>query len=139
MLNKIISEIQQLSEEYLNRHTEIEVVYIFGSVAQGQSNVLSDIDFGIIVDRSKIEEHIYPYGYKAHILGDLMKLLRTNKLDLVILNDAPPLLRHRVLYYGKLIHSIDEKRRIRFQVETINKYNDYKYLSKPHAVMHIAS
>ena len=139
MSNKIISEIQQLLAEYLNRHTEIEVVYIFGSVAQGRSNVLSDVDFGIIVDRDKIEEHIYPYGYKAHILGDLMKLLRINKLDLVILNDAPPLLRHRVLYYGKLIHSIDEKRRIRFQIETINKYNDYRHLCKPHAVTHIAS
>lgn len=52
MSNKIISEIQQLLEEYLNRHTEIEVVYIFGSVAQGRSNVLSDVDFGIIVDRN---------------------------------------------------------------------------------------
>ncbi len=139
MINKTVNEIQQLLEGYLKRHTEIAVVYIFGSVAQGRSNVLSDIDFGIIVDKNKIEEHIYPYGYKAHILSDLMKLLKTNKLDLVILNDAPPLLRHRVLYYGKLIHSIDEKRRIRFQVETINKYNDYKYLHKAHAVTHIAS
>jgi len=52
MSDKIISEIQQLLKQYLNRHTEIGVVYIFGSVAQGRSNVLSDVDFGIIVDRN---------------------------------------------------------------------------------------
>jgi len=48
----------------------------------------------------------------------------------VILNETSPLLRHKVIYYEELIYSIDEKRRIGFQVDTINRYIDYKMLKK---------
>ena len=59
-----------------------------------------------------------------------MKLLKTNKVDLVILNEAPPLLKHRVLYTGKLVYFKNEETRIQFQVECIDNYNDFKYLIK---------
>lgn len=52
---------------------------------------------------------MYRYGYKAEVLSDLIKLLKTNNVDLVILNEADILLRHRVLYFGKLIYSKNEK------------------------------
>ena len=73
---------------------------------------------------------MYRYGYKAEVLSDLIKSLKTNNVDLVILNEADILLRHRVLYFGKLIYSKNEKKRIEFQVDTINKYNDFKQLIK---------
>ena len=123
---------QELLIEYFEKHTEIEVAYIFGSVAQGKVNPLSDIDIAILVDRGKIDEKIYRYGYKAEILSDLIKLLKTNAIDLVILNEANTLLKHRVLYSGKILHSKNENKRIAFQTTTIGKYNDYKQLMRYH-------
>ncbi|MFH1338474.1 MAG: nucleotidyltransferase domain-containing protein [Candidatus Omnitrophota bacterium] len=126
------AEIQSVSEEYFKRHPEIELVYIFGSVAQARINILSDIDIAILLDTKEVDDRLYNYGYKAQILTDLMKLLRTNNVDLVILNEANPLLRHRVLYFGKLIYFKSERKRIQFQVETIDKYVDFKQLFKSH-------
>lgn len=127
-----LDEIRQSLKEYFQNHPEIEIAYIFGSVAEGKTSVLSDIDIAILLDMREIDEKLYSYGYKTQILTDLMKLLKTNNVDLVILNQAKPLLRHRVLYFGKLIYSKNEKRRIQFQVETIDKYIDFKQLLKSH-------
>lgn len=131
-MNSKVNEIKRTLEDYFIKHPEIEVVYIFGSVAKEQTNDLSDVDIGVILNYEKIEDGLYPYGYKANMLTDLMKLLKTNKVDLVILNNSSPLLKHRVLYFGKIIYLHDKQKHIRFQIDTINRYNDFKYLSKPH-------
>ena len=124
--------IKKTLTEYLQRHAEIEAAYIFGSVAQGTNNDLSDIDIAILIDDQQINEGVFRYGYKAEIIADLIKMLKTSNVDLVILNEANTLLRHRVLYHGKLIHSKNEKKRIQFQTSTIDKYIDFKEMIKPH-------
>ncbi len=106
---KNIDKIKEILKQYFKKHPEIEVAYIFGSVAQGKENPLSDIDIAIIINPQQINEKMYRYGYKAEVLSDLIKLLKTNNVDLVILNEADILLRHRVLYFGKLIYSKNEK------------------------------
>lgn len=132
---KTIDEIKSILKKYFQKHTEIEVAYIFGSVTQGRTSSLSDIDIAVITDSQQIKEETYRYGYKAEILTDLIKLLKTNDVDLVILNEVNTLLKHRVLYFGKLIYSKNERKRIAFQTDTINKYNDYKQLINPHLVL----
>jgi predicted nucleotidyltransferase len=134
-MKRNINEIRGAVVEYFEKHPEIEVVYVFGSVAQGRTNVLSDIDIAIITDNQQIKEKAYRYGYKAEILTDLISLLKTSEVDLVILNEAGPLLRHRILSFGKLIYSKNEKKRIQFQIDTLNKYNDFKQLIKPHLAL----
>lgn len=131
---KTFDEIKNILNEYFKKHPEIEVAYIFGSVAQGRTNALSDIDLAVITDNQQIMERKYRYGHKAEILTDLIKLLKTNNIDLVTLNEADTLLKHRVLHYGKLIYSKNERKRIDFQIDTINKYNDFKQLIKPHLI-----
>ena len=107
-----MDEIKNTLNGYLQKHPEIEVAYVFGSLAQGKANALSDIDIAIITDSQQINNKTYRYGYKAEILTDLIKLLKTNNIDLVILNEANTLLKHRVLYHGKLIYSKNERKRI---------------------------
>ena len=127
-----ISYTTQSLRNYFKEREEIKLVYLFGSTVSGRVTALSDIDIAILIDKNQVKEEFYPYGYKAHIIADLMKLLKTNKIDLVILNGTSPLLRHRVLYTGKLVYAKSEEERIKFQIESINKYNDFKYLIKPY-------
>ena len=115
---------------YFKKHKEVLFAYIFGSQIKKKTNKFSDIDIAIFIDKIKINDELYRYGYQAETLTDIMNLLGTNKVDLVILNDVKPLFKHRVIYFGELIHSINEKERINFQVDTINKYMDYKMLQK---------
>lgn len=131
MKNKIdISIAKEKLPNYFINHKEILFAYIFGSQITKKANKLSDIDIAIFVDKTKINEKMYRYGYQAEILTEIMDLLSTSKVDLVILNNVKAFLRHRVIYFGELIHSINEKERINFQVDTINKYMDYKMLQK---------
>lgn len=123
-----IDTIKNLLKEYFSGHPEIEIGYVFGSVAQGRDNPLSDIDVAVFIDKDKVDESRYSYGYNAQVTADLMKLLKRNDIDFIVLNNAPFLLRHRVIYSGKLVFCRDERKRSAFQVETLNKYNDLKFL-----------
>lgn len=125
-----IDLIAQKLIEYLKDRREILFAYIFGSTAAKTAHKFSDIDIAIFINENMIDENDYRYGYQSEILTDLMHQLKTDKVDLVILNSAKALLRHRVIYFGKLIYSKDEKTRVKFQVDTINRYMEYKSLQK---------
>ncbi|MBM3700796.1 MAG: nucleotidyltransferase domain-containing protein [Actinobacteria bacterium] len=128
-LNKIDNIIPELKSYFIKRK-EIIFAYIFGSLVQKTANKLSDIDIAILINEEDVDEKDYRYGYQAEILTDLMQELKTDKVDLVILNSAGILIKHRVIYFGKLIYCTDEKERVKFQVETVNKYMDYKMLRR---------
>lgn len=106
---------------------EIVLAYLYGSCAKGTSRPYSDVDIAILLDKNiYVEEG--PYGYRAELLAILMKVLHANRIDLTILNDAPPFLKFQVIRYGRIIFSISEVKRIDFHVKTIAKYNDVKRL-----------
>ena len=84
---------------YLTARSEIRFAILFGSWARGDANTLSDIDVAVYVDTERMHGP-YPYGYKAEVLADLLKVLQTNTVDLVILNTAPPLLQTEVIDMG---------------------------------------
>jgi hypothetical protein len=46
------------------------------------------------------------------------------RIDLVVLNDASPLLAHRVLSKGRLVFERSRSARVRFQVRTASRYAD---------------
>lgn len=117
-------------KEYFVQRDEIRLVYIFGSVAKGCANKLSDIDVAVFISESSTKD--YPYGYRAQIIADLMKILKTNNVDLVVLNRASSFLRFQVLRYGKPIFCRSELERVKFQVRTFNEYNDTKRLIDLH-------
>ena len=123
--------ISSVLSDYFSRRAEVRFVYLFGSVASGRANRLSDVDIAIFVDPKALERD-YPYGYRAEVITDLMKALGTNRIDLVVLNNASPFLRFRVIRYGKLVFSRAESERGAFQVRTLNEYNDLKPLWKVH-------
>ena len=124
-----MKSVETLSEKlrgYFVQRDEIRLVYIFGSIAKGCANELSDIDIAVFISEDSTKN--YPYGYRAQIITDIMKILKTNSVDLVVLNRASPFLRFQVLRYGKLIFCRSKLERVRFQVRTFNEYNDTKRL-----------
>ena len=120
-------QIIALLRTFFASRPEIKAGYLFGSRASGRENNRSDIDIAILKDGA-VDNASHPYGYPANVLTELFKLLRTDQVDLAILNSAPPLLRHRVLRFGKLIYCTDETARVRFQVKTMRDYCDSRRL-----------
>ena len=89
----------------LEPRPEILDAYLFGSQARGDAGALSDIDVAVFIDQDLAEPG--PYGYDAELITDLMTELGTNDIDVVLLNQAPPLLYHRVLRDGRLLVTRD--------------------------------
>ena len=84
--------------DVLSVREEILEAYLFGSRSRGEGHAHSDIDIAVFVDKGWIEPS--PFGYRSELTSTLMSGLGTNSVDVVILNDAPPLLYHRVLRDG---------------------------------------
>ncbi|HXF04786.1 MAG TPA: nucleotidyltransferase domain-containing protein [Blastocatellia bacterium] len=126
-----ISHIVTTLTTYFSQRAEVGFAYLFGSVAGGRAGRLSDLDIAIFVDTKMLTGN-YPYGYRASLITDLMKILGTSGIDLVVLNTAPPSLRFRVIRYGKLIFSRSDSERIAFHVRTLAEYNDLRPLWRVH-------
>jgi predicted nucleotidyltransferase len=106
----------------LKNRPEVQAAYLFGSVATGRARPDSDIDVAVLVSRRIMRRD--PFKYRVDLMTDLMRVLNRNDVDLVLLNEAPPLLAHRVLSKGKLILEHSASARVAFQVQTVNRYLD---------------
>jgi predicted nucleotidyltransferase len=102
---------------------EVLEAYVFGSVARGQSGQISDIDVAVYVDPQMTARA--PYGYAADLSTALGTALERNDIDVVVLNDAPPLLYHRVLTGGARILSRDLRATTTREGRALSRYCDY--------------
>lgn len=102
---------------------EILEAYCFGSYARGEASDHSDLDIAVYVDRERLPPA--PFGYAAELTGELMAGLGFDRLDLVVLNDAPPLLYHRVLRDGERLLSRDLAATTTREGRALSRYCDY--------------
>lgn len=103
---------------------EVLEAYLFGSTARGEERSSSDVDVAVYVD----EEAASPsaFGIAADIATDLMAALGRNDVDVVILNQAPPLLYHRVLRDGVRLISRDLAKTTTREGQALSRYLDFK-------------
>jgi predicted nucleotidyltransferase len=109
--------------ERLARRPEILEAYCFGSHARGEAAAHSDLDIAVYVDRDRLPPA--PFGYAAGLIGELMAGLGLDRLDAVVLNDAPPLLYHRVLRDGERLLSRDLAATTTREGLALSRYCDY--------------
>ena len=84
---------------------EVLEAYLFGSVGRGEARAHSDVDVAVFVDAATVRDD--GFGYEATLSADLANVLGTDRVDVVRLNRAPPLLYHRVLRDGIRLLSRD--------------------------------
>jgi hypothetical protein len=101
---------------------EVTLGILFGSRARGRARADSDFDIGILLDA---ETAAAERGATIRALaGRLGREVSSAHLDIVILNDAPALLRHRVLRDGIVLFQRSAQARVRFATRTIRDYQD---------------
>jgi predicted nucleotidyltransferase len=102
---------------------EILEAYLFGSHARGAGQAHSDIDIAVFIDEDKVGSG--RFGYRSELTAALMSGLGTNSVDIVILNDAPPLLYHRVLRDGTRLFSRDLRATTTREGRALSRYCDF--------------
>ncbi len=118
-----LTELQEKLVEYA-RAKGVAVLYLFGSAVHGQMSKLSDIDVAVLLpEEIAVEEY---FDTRLQMTLDLMELLNESKVDLVILNQAPSLLKYQVVTAGKILYSRNDRERARFESRAILEYLDFK-------------
>ena len=105
----------------LETENQVILAYLFGSTAKNQETTQSDIDIAILLSETPenlLDLYLNMIDKLSTILGD--------KIDLIILNTAPPLLTHQVIKHGKVIYCRDETARVKFESKAEKEYLDFK-------------
>ncbi len=102
---------------------EILEAYVFGSVARGSPQAHSDLDVAVYLADPRPPSS--PFGYAADLAAALMAALDAPSVDVVVLNDAPPLLYHRVLRDGIRILSRDLRATTTREGRALSRYCDW--------------
>lgn len=100
-----------------------ELVYLFGSQARGKVWAESDVDLAVLLGLGIPRER---YGkVRVELIAELMSVFDSNTVDVVVLNEAPPLLVYEgVIQGGRLLFEKDKSARIRFEVRAFQEYVD---------------
>jgi hypothetical protein len=81
--------------------------YLFGSHVAGRSHRESDVDVGVLLDWSAYPSRALRFDARVRLGSSLIAGLHRNEVDVVILNDAPPLLGRRVVTEGRRVFCCD--------------------------------
>ncbi|MEK6607994.1 MAG: nucleotidyltransferase domain-containing protein [Myxococcota bacterium] len=110
----------------LGRQSDVRLAYLFGSVARGEERSRSDVDVAVLVEPAALGRP-WP-GIEATLLGDLCDALATERVDLVLLNVAPPVLAREVLRDGVVVLERDADERIAWELGALRRYADTRRL-----------
>jgi predicted nucleotidyltransferase len=106
----------------VSKRREIQAAYIFGSVASGRTRPDSDVDVAVLLNPKSLR--LGSLDYRLELAAEISSALGRSDVDLIILNEAPPVLAHQVLSKGRLVFERSASVRVEFQVRTVNLYLD---------------
>lgn len=113
-----------LARVFRERPEGVVSAYLFGSHALDRSHRDSDVDVGVLLDRS-----VYPtagarFERRLRLTGDLIAAAGRSAIDLIVLNDVPPQLARAVLFAGRRVYCADEARDAEFLRDTMLRAAD---------------
>lgn len=101
---------------------EVQAALLFGSRATGKARPDSDVDVAVLLS---LESNVDGSALRR-LISALTKEIAADRLDVVILNGAPPALAFQVLKYGLVAFERDATSLHRFRVRTYSAHADYE-------------
>jgi predicted nucleotidyltransferase len=86
------------------RPAGIAAAYLFGSHAEGRAHRDSDVDVGILLDRTVYSSEAARFDERVRLSAWLGAELRASVVDVVVLNDVPPGLASRIVTKGVVVY-----------------------------------
>ena len=107
----------------LDGRAEVRLAYLFGSAARGEDRRSSDLDVGVVFSP-------IPAPALLDQLGTDLEAATGRRVDLVVLNEAPPLLTHEAICAGRPIVCRDADERVEFETRATARYLDTAHLRR---------
>lgn len=89
---------------------------------------MSDIDIAVLFDEDSTLEAIRKWG--SSMFFELVQILRTDEVDLLVMNQSPLSLQFEIVFSGELLCNNDNNRRTEYEVMTCSKYWDFEKLEE---------
>ncbi|HLD26832.1 MAG TPA: nucleotidyltransferase domain-containing protein [Patescibacteria group bacterium] len=128
-------QLQQIKEYF---HTQpVEVVYLFGSQTEQETHPTSDVDIAILFQKGL--EKNKRFDLKLEYIGQLSRILMTDFLDVVDLQDAPLLLSYSVITPRYILFVRDEQKRVEYEQYVLSRYLDNLYYIRRNTLTNLAT
>ena len=103
-------------------HEDVVAAMLIGSQARGSPGALSDIDIGIwhapgLDAGSRL-------GLRLNLAQQATKTIGSDEVDIVLLNGASPLMRHRAIRDRRLLLERDRQTRVKLEARALIDYLD---------------
>jgi len=101
-LERMTEEKLAALRRYFEDHRDLGIAsaYLFGSHAEGRAHRESDVDVGVLLQRDRYPTSEERFDMRVRLSSELISVVHCNEVDVVILNDAPPLLGRKIIYDG---------------------------------------
>lgn len=116
------ARLEQLSR-LLESEADVLDSYLFGSRARGDSRRDSDFDLAVYLDPTTPADRFATR--RIELIARIAPVVGTDAVDVVLLNEATPLLYHRVLRDGMRLGSRDLVATTRRAGQALSRYCDY--------------
>jgi predicted nucleotidyltransferase len=110
-------------QRVLERRRDVQLAYVFGSVSRGEARRSSDVDLGVVFST-------VPAPAELDQLATDLEVAAGCRVDLVVLNDAAPLLIHEVIRARGAIVCRDDDERVDFETRATARYLDTAHLRR---------
>lgn len=107
---------------------DIAAIYLFGSRARSRPGPRSDVDLAIVLREGL--DAATRWRKRLDLMADACRRLGTDAVDLVVLEDAPAVIGHRVLADGVLLVDREPRRRVQVAEWILRRYLDEAYLRR---------
>lgn len=101
--------------------------YLFGGMGAGQRTPLSDVDVAVY-----LAEGADPLEMSLEVVAKVTAHLRTDEVDVVVLNSAPAALLGRILATRRVLLDRDPVRRHRFESRALREFFDFRVFERQH-------
>ncbi len=106
----------------------VELAYLFGSSAKGRDGKLSDIDIGVYFSDSLSKKD----RHKRHLelIAGLTTLFKSDRIDLVIMNDASPVINFEIIKANRPVFVRDRGLKLDVEHRIMSRYLDRRFHEK---------
>lgn len=115
--------------KFLSKQERVKLAYLFGSVAEGKEGKLSDVDIAVFLDESLSKPE--RFNLQLKLISGLTSILKTDRIDLIVMNNAPLLLKYNIIKHGKILKD-DTETKVRVESGILSDYLDMKYYMDRH-------
>lgn len=109
-------------KELFRNDKEVVLAYLFGSYGRDNVGPLSDVDVAVLLHPMVSKNKFFDEQLRLQV--GVCRILHTDEVDLVILNEAPITFRFSVISSGRAIYCADETIRIGFEAGVMLDYLD---------------